>query len=664
MSQNETQAAFDVFPWSWQFYQYLFQSTSDDKWRRAAEATKYSGVVTAEVENLSYYYQISNDPDNLYTYPGTQSILIDNANGYTDSRQVGGDKDGWLRLDVNTAPPLALEPDGSFTLDINGDPVGPFPSVEVQNFAIVTGVLASTTVECNAAHSQGGEIEIGLSTDDDPFSFDQIYKQYWQLNASGAPTNRTFNAGEFILWSGDYLTWFYAIAEDPIYTYDGLDGTATAGKAYETFTYNGITAPWVVGTLTLNGDGGFAGGGLVWLNLGAFVNAPPKLWIKHSGAEIFYKVIDGDGDDFYFDISDTGGNWVVIQPTWDQMYQINDDKNPNRTDSLQSIEFVAKGVNGSSTTSIWFATPNEFPRQLDLPVFTYKAVATSRQRSAHTVWVGDFRPIGNTLDELLYNPGVVPFTVNLLNGAISDWRGIPYSGYQSPYMWQIWGYPARQQQVENFLLAAQAGWSNAVPGENHGPYAPVFSWSYWDNGDFLANGLNQFGWNGPDPNTQWAPYSYRVLEASAHAWVNDSSNLKLSQIVMQFLRYLDDDFISRNSIAPITDFPENAEGQANYSEPHSSALIGRAALYANLAGGDPAVTFRLIKICYDYCVSQYIDSGVMLGSFAAGQPDYIEGGTTYKEYFIFWHGEIIEFFALIKKHKQDFNYPGPETFLL
>ena len=394
------------------------------------------------------------------------------------------------------------------------------------------------------------------------------------------------------------------------------------------------------------------------------MNTPPRLYLKHSGAEIHFKVIDGDGDSFYYDIADTSGAWIDIQPSWDQMYQINADKNPNQVDSLQSIEFVAKGTNGASTTYIWFASPGPPPEQLDIPIFTYKAVITSRQRSAHTLWLGDFKPVCNTLDALQYNPGVVPFTVNLLNGVISDWRGIPYAGYQSPYMWQQWGYPARQRQVEDFLLAAQAAYSTKNPSNQFGSFAPVFSWTYWDNGDFLANGINDFGWNGPDPNTAWAPYAFRVLESAAHAWFNDRLNTRLKQIVMQFLRYLDDDYLARESIAPITDFPADTAGRANYAEPHAASLIGRAALYANLAGGDPVVTFRVLKICFDYVESQYVAAGTMAGSFSAGQPVYSEGGVNYREYFVFWHAEIIEFLALLRKYKIDLTYPGAETFLL
>ena len=80
--------------------------------------------------------------------------------------------------------------------------------------------------------------------------------------------------------------------------------------------------------------------------------------------------------------------------------------------------------------------------------------------------------------------------------------------------------------------------------------------------------------------------------------------------------------------------------------------------------GDPVVTFRVLKICYDYVESQYVDSGTMLGSFSAGQPVYTEDSVNYREYFVFWHAEIIEFLALLKRHIQDVTFPGPDTFLL
>ena len=638
---GETQAAFDVFPWSWALYDFLYQETNDDKWRRAAEATRYSAITTAVVNNLSYYYK-KDSSDELFTYPGTQVVQVDNVNGYTGSRVTSGDKADWLRLDINAAPALQFDGD---------TPTGPFPSIEVQNFAITTGVESNVTIYAEAAHSNGGIVEVGLSTDSDAFNFDRIYKAYWQLNSSGDITTRIFQPEELIRWSGDYLTWFAAIAEDPIYTY----GSATTFLEFQSITYNGVTFDALCARIDLNNSGD--GAGLVFSGLGARISAPPKLYIKVLNHDTDLKIVDGDDDPWTYEL-DADPDFQLIQPSWDEMSSTVA-QNPNETDALESIEFVYK--DGPATIYLWFASPGDEPEQLDIPIFTYKAVLTSRDRNAHTLWVGDWRPIGNTLDQLQYNPGVVPFTVNVLNGIISDWRGIPYAGYQSPWMWFKWGYPNRQAQVEEFLLDAQAAYSTQVPGELFGPFAPVFSWAYWDNGDFLANGLNQFGWNGPDPNTAWAPYAYRALEASAHTWYLESTNINLQQIVMQFLSYLDDRYIANRDDDPITDFPPNEIGEVNYKEPHAAALIGRTALYANLAGGDPAITFRVLRNCIDFLRSQYISTGTMLGSFASGQPVYTVGSTNYKEYFVFWHAEIIEFLALLIRHKENITYPPCES---
>lgn len=62
--------------------------------------------------------------------------------------------------------------------------------------------------------------------------------------------------------------------------------------------------------------------------------------------------------------------------------------------------------------------------------------------------------------------------------------------------------------------------------------------------------------------------------------------------------------------------------------------------------------------------TQYVGTGTMGGSFSAGQPTYTESSIEYREYFVFWHGEIIEFLALLKKYKNDLTFPGPDTFLL
>jgi hypothetical protein len=155
----------------------------------------------------------------------------------------------------------------------------------------------------------------------------------------------------------------------------------------------------------------------------------------------------------------------------------------------------------------------------------------------------------------------------------------------------------------------------------------LFSWGYWDASDYLANGLNQFGWAGADPNTSWGQYGYRPLEATAKTWYKNPRNTKAREIVMRFLSMMDSHYIRNNTNMPFTDFKPAAPPFVGYHDPAASALIGRAAIYANLAGGSPAVTYRVLTRTYRHLKSQYVSSGTMAGTWSAGQPTFSSGGT-------------------------------------
>lgn len=86
-------------------------------------------------------------------------------------------------------------------------------------------------------------------------------------------------------------------------------------------------------------------------------------------------------------------------------------------------------------------------------------------------------------------------------------------------------------------------------------------------------------------------------------------------------------------------------------------------MYANLAGGTRSITFRVLKRSIAFMNTQYVASGTMAGSWAAGQPTFIEGSVTYREYFLFWHGEIITTLALLLKNKNAISYPSCSTLL-
>ena len=88
----------------------------------------------------------------------------------------------------------------------------------------------------------------------------------------------------------------------------------------------------------------------------------------------------------------------------------------------------------------------------------------------------------------------------------------------------------------------------------------------------------------------------------------------------------------------------------------------RAAIYGNLAGLDKLVTYRTIIRCITFLNTQYISTGIMAGSWAANQPDFVSGGMTYKEMFSFWHSEIMRSMALLQNQKGNLRLPSCADF--
>jgi phage-related protein len=644
---TEFNCAFDTLPWGYEGYKLLNQITGLLSWDQAREATKQNLITQATVVNISNYYVKDNNPD-PFIYPGSQYIVVNNSNGATALRQVGGTLNNFLRINVNAAPG------------------GSFPSVEVQNFAIQTGFGNNTQVTVETAHTNSTVMQVILSTNSDAFSQSDLYSADFLVPGSSTLVTKTFNAQDFIKWKDTTVIWHNTIADNPIYTYSGGAGaSASTTRASETIGNQQA----VIHTTTIDrGSTGFAGMGYVIVDgsnvpLNGGSVRPPKMYLNITGSNVNLRITDASNIVWERSISATTG-WQKLQYQWsDFTYATSNGGSssgitPNLDDFIRKIEFE---TTGNSTIKTWWITKQDDPPKLPTPVTVFKASLVEKDRNAHTFYCGTFRPIGSLFDTLLYNPGVVPFTVNIINGAVDAWRGIPMTGYQDPAIWREFGLEDRCQQALQFLSDAQDAYYTQSTAKKIGAFAPAFLWAYWDAIDFIQGDLNKFSWRAPDPNARWCGYQYRPLVAVARAWMLKKDDSLAGKITMRFLAFIDNDLLTRNATNPLTDFPPIIAPQANYNEPHSCALILRAALYANISGGSRDITFRLIKRCLEYLRSQYVSTGTMAGSFSAGQPTFVESSVTYREYFGFWHGEIISTLCELLRLKDQIRYPTCQT---
>ena len=626
--------AWDAVWWSWDAFSEAHLATNDNKWLRAADATKFTAIQCATVDNPSFYYPKSLDA-NPFSYPGTQVVTANNRTLAIPSRVVGTDKAQFLRVDAPVKDNPAVDEDYEY------------PSYEVQNFIVLTQFDTSSTqifVEC--AHSDGGlqssfvytgVLEVVLSTSSDSQNLTQQFKCPLLLPANSAILSKTLVRTDFLRWSTIRNVWWSTAADDPIYTYSGLGAILT--KTIRQEIVDGNTA--LVWQVVMDKNSGFAGFGFPLIH--AQTAEPPGFMYAQLGGSTNIKLTDSSATprEFFCELPDTGGNWQYFKPSWSQF----SGTFPNQG-LITNVQIVSR--NGSTTTKIWFVGEPAEPLP---PGLVYKASVVSRTKTAHSFFVGDFKPINNSLDQLLYNPGVVSFTVNTIETAPGSgirrkdsWGGPPYTGYQDPYHWQVWGYPQRAAQVVTFIKDAQNAYTRQSAAKLRGLVSPVFLWAYWDSADFkiYADGqINVFTFSGPDPNTRWSPYTYRAFEALARYLLANPSDQTARGILTAFFRFILNFYKSSGSNRAITDIPPVVNPQVNYREPHASALICRAALYANVAGLEPATTYELIQRTLADMDEQFISTGVMSGSWAAGQPAFAHAGVTYREYFAFWTAEII-----------------------
>lgn len=306
---------------------------------------------------------------------------------------------------------------------------------------------------------------------------------------------------------------------------------------------------------------------------------------------------------------------------------------------------IALSGTGAPETFVYSRTDFKNPAGQPIPVNSpvYTVGISTNAKETFTLFVKRIRQTPPR--DIKYYPGAIPFTANFLGNPpmLIDWRGPVYSGYQAPPMWQITGNDAAALVCTQMLHDAQDAWQSFT-GKPRGPFAPVF---YFARSDAVQYGPdNQFGWDGPDPNTIWGGYQYRPLaECAETVWLGQQGTplVNLATTVAEdFLTYLNN--VAYWPVTPVqgppTDFPLSGT-EINYNEPHCAALIWRAVLkldwkrriingeYSGMTAKHRAIQNRCIAL-YDM---MYHEDGVMAGTFSQSPELH--------EWYGFWHGEIL-----------------------
>ena len=511
-----------------------------------------------------------------------------------------------------------------------------------KNIVFQTGSNLAVELWCSVS----GVLEVYISLAKSLSDRTQIYT-FYQPTAPYTNIINTINPSEFIQYTSDTY-WHSAISATPIGTIISgfavtvqslLDSVNGSNRLVTNVAFNQPT-----GTLTSVG--------LACNNL---TNKVPSITYIKSGSPIQLKVTDSFNQVYYWTLPNTS-TYQTFSPSFSTA-DIGSNFIPG-DGTIISIELVSNNsLASTSSVNVWYLGSS--PKILPYPCTSYQVGVISRIPVTHSFRVGNIYANNSPTSQLTYNPGVVPFAVNLTKTSgtywITDWRGKPFVSYQNENMWSSWSLSSSSQQVLDFKLASQAAYYQSHGNTNLGFFTQAYNWSKFGLGDNSSS----FNYSGDsDPNQEWSGYQTKSVELTAKYWMNNPKDLKAQTIVLRYLTSISDYFRVNSISNPPTNFPDTSAPTASFINPCDAAIILRTCIYANLAGGSAVITLNLISLCLNFINSEYVVSGSsMSGSFSQSQNTFSVSSVTYREYFIHWHAEILLTLSELLRLKTQINYP-------
>jgi phage-related protein len=666
---TESSHAYDASWWYWDAFDHLYTLTGNPHWQRCRDATYHTTLTGMNILNEPYCFKRESVAA-VWSYPGTQLFLSNNSAGYSATRTVSG----------------------CIVATINNGPEG-YPSAELQNFTTQFGFVPGSYLSVECGCSVDAVLEIAVSTSPNAFDSSQIWTYYHKgagmgtipPTYAGVPPSVQVSAAQLVRWptadtprsDGSSTMWHPTALTPSVYLGNSSGSSSTSTTEYEDID----GAARLVTQITLiKNSYGYANVYFPTLEASRRSSPPAicyRLELRNFGdtgpitlaGEWVgqYEVVDSAGTHYRFKLPQTGGQWQTFAPTWTD--RMDDGQGPPGGGPIQSVTIthLNEYAWGRARLGIWWigAPPLTLPNNTRC----YKFLLTSRVDVAHQVVIGDAIAVNSPVGHIAYQPGAIPFVVNLYGGGIDGWReGGLYPAYQSPWhMWR-WGHANWGEVQSQCLLDAQAAYTRQSPTKLRGPMAPVFVRAVWSSPPYGED--NTWGWLGADPGTEWAQYCYRPVESAAKSYYHNRRDRLSRRVVMSALNWLDKAIIAEPQGRVPTNIKQSADPTTLYHDPGAAGIVLRAAIYANLSGLSTGITYRIIRRLYLYLVGQYQHSGTMQGSWSKSQPDYlVPAGVpnhipgNYKEYFVFWHGEALDGVNLLYKHLDDLKIP-PCTFKL
>lgn len=375
-------------------------------------------------------------------------------------------------------------------------------------------------------------------------------------------------------------------------------------------------------------------------------NSIPPFHMRLTNGEVNLRITDSKG--YYWETPvPTSTSFKTFQPA-ESDFVLSSYQSVSGSPSSMSYplkEFVFDSQKSSTMEIKYIGKMKQIPVGTNINDFIFNF----ESEQAQTVKIYYSRPL--PLEGYAYTPYVAPFTVNTVNNRIDTWRGTPYTGYQCPWIWQEAGIPEGVETVLDFLEEAQNEYTRQVGVE--GFFMPLLIWDRWDSREYGEP--NTFTWNGPDPNTHWGGFQYRVIETVARTYFNEPTNTKAKNITWKFIKAVDKIWTETGHYP--TTFNEGEKPIGDYEEPHILSLYLRTLIYYYQTTPSTSEQTSCKRL-----ISQVIQKLLQIfNSFPEDMKwnrDFINGtwSTQNDEWYMFWGGEILSAMALLMKYcKSEFN---------
>lgn len=375
------------------------------------------------------------------------------------------------------------------------------------------------------------------------------------------------------------------------------------------------------------------------------------------------RIEDADGWRWWWMLPATNGEWVTLALNTEDLhfsgYQPNADGRedpaaPNYVDS-EDFTLLPDTTTQAATGWIEWYCVNDVPPLFDADsAYTTLFSVTFAGDGPYTARVGDCKIVYYRDDNLAYTPGVIPFSNNLdsYSQQFDGWHGMPYPGYQYPWIWSVAYDNNRLSNMVDFLYDSQQAY--AAQFGVLGPGAAAYVWNRWDNLSYgTADTFVFTHWGNGEP---WAGYQPRAFLGAALAWYTLSQSdhpapEKLKDYVNNWLTWLVS-FESANAGRSPTVFPSDALPSAPEDDftGHMCGLWMAGACYAAMAGADAQVCQTIIANAMGELEDNYkviAPHQAMNGSWSPA----VRNGTDNGMFYGFWAGEILRGLGLYLQYE-------------